>query len=248
MMFLSGITLALAYATSSLALYIPGADDWTKLIPDSVPLAGSYDTIPFSFGIVVTPFEQIDGEYTEPSFDGPKLVTTTYTSTVITDGPKPTKAVSPVKQIWDGQIQNGPEDDCDDDDETYGYGKRNEVYDDCDSDDEDDSGLFSSPVFSVACLGENTLQMSLRGGILRDAQNRIGSIVSSHQFQFDGPLPQHGTLYANGWTVSSKGRLALGNSTTFYQCASGDFYNLYDKKIAYQCNPVTLEVVELISC
>lgn len=245
MMFLPGITLALAYATSSLALYIPGADDWTKLIPDSVPLAGSYDTIPFSFGIVVTPFEQVDGEYTEPSFDGPQVVTSTYTSLFVTEAPKPTKAVSPVKQIYDGQIQNGPEDDSDDE-ETYGYGKRDEVYDD--SDDEDDSALFSSPVFSVACLGENTLQMSLKGGILRDAQNRIGSIVSSHQFQFDGPLPQHGTLYANGWSVSNKGRLALGNSTTFHQCASGDFYNLYDKKIAYQCNPITLEVVELISC
>lgn len=243
MMFFSHVALV-AHAVGALAIYTPGADDWTKLTPESLPLTGSYDSIPFSFGIVVTPFEEHNGEFREPSFQGPRKVTSTYTSLHVTEAPRPTKAASPVKQIIDGQIQNAIE-GSDTEEEDFDFVKRQE-YDDSDEDDE--PSLFSSPVFSVACVGPNTLLMSLRGGILRDTQNRIGSIVSSHQFQFDGPLPQHGTVYANGWNVSSKGRLALGNSTTFYQCASGEFYNLYDRKIAFQCKPVTLEVVELISC
>ena len=90
--------------------------------------------------------------------------------------------------------------------------------------------------------------MTLTDGILRDSDDRIGCIVSGHQFQFDGPTPQHGAIYAAGWSVTKQGQLALGDSTKFYQCASGDFYNLYDEPIAFQCHPVTLDVVELIEC
>ncbi|EGW35217.1 uncharacterized protein SPAPADRAFT_146230 [Spathaspora passalidarum NRRL Y-27907] len=90
--------------------------------------------------------------------------------------------------------------------------------------------------------------MTLKDGILRDSDNRIGSIVSGHQFQFDGPTPQHGAVYAAGWSITKDGQLALGDSTKFFQCASGNFYNLYDEPIGYQCHPVTLDVVELIEC
>lgn len=107
---------------------------------------------------------------------------------------------------------------------------------------------FVSPVYSVACYTNSTLKMTLTDGILRDSDDRIGCIVSGHQFQFDGPTPQHGAIYAAGWSVTKQGQLALGDSTKFYQCASGDFYNLYDEPIAFQCHPVTLDVVELIEC
>lgn len=90
--------------------------------------------------------------------------------------------------------------------------------------------------------------MSLHDSILRDSDDRIGCIVSGHQFQFDGPTPQHGAVFAAGWSVTKDGQLALGNSTKFYQCASGHFYNLYDQSIGFQCHPVTLDVVELIDC
>ncbi|RCK56316.1 putative cell wall mannoprotein PIR32 [Candida viswanathii] len=113
--------------------------------------------------------------------------------------------------------------------------------------DRDDDG-FVSPVYSVACYTNATLRMTLNKGILRDSDNRIGCIVSGHQFQFDGPTPQHGAIFAAGWSVTKEGQLALGDSTKFYQCASGNFYNLYDEPIAFQCHPVTLDVVELIEC
>ncbi|KAL6451589.1 PIR32 Probable cell wall mannoprotein PIR32 [Candida maltosa Xu316] len=107
---------------------------------------------------------------------------------------------------------------------------------------------FISPVYSVACYTNATLKMSLTDGILKDSDDRIGCIVSGHQFQFDGPTPQHGAIFAAGWSVTKEGQLALGDSTKFYQCASGNFYNLYDEPIAFQCHPVTLDVVELIEC
>ncbi|KAI5958402.1 hypothetical protein CANMA_004246 [Candida margitis] len=107
---------------------------------------------------------------------------------------------------------------------------------------------FESPVYSVACYTNATLRMSLHDSILRDSDDRIGCIVSGHQFQFDGPTPQHGAVFAAGWSVTKDGQLALGNSTKFYQCASGHFYNLYDQSIGFQCHPVTLDVVELIEC
>lgn len=104
------------------------------------------------------------------------------------------------------------------------------------------------PVYAVSCATESTLLMSLQDGILRDSQDRIGSIVGSHQFQFDSPVPQHGAIYAAGWLITVQGQLCLGSSTRFYQCSSGDFYNLYDEPIGDHCVPVSLDVVELIEC
>ncbi|KAK6456731.1 uncharacterized protein RJT20DRAFT_154302 [Scheffersomyces xylosifermentans] len=119
----------------------------------------------------------------------------------------------------------------------------------CDDDEEpQNSSEFVSPVYTVACATNTTLQMTLENSILRDSNGRIGSIVSGHQFQFDGPVPQYGAIYAAGWYITESGQLALGNSTEFYQCASGEFYNLYHEPIGLQCNPVSLDVVELIEC
>jgi hypothetical protein len=42
--------------------------------------------------------------------------------------------------------------------------------------------------------------------------------------------------------------LALGGNTTFYQCLSGKFYNLYTENWAAQCSPVQLRVVRLVDC
>jgi hypothetical protein len=42
--------------------------------------------------------------------------------------------------------------------------------------------------------------------------------------------------------------LALGGSTTFWQCLSGDFYNLYTENWAAQCSPVELRITRLVSC
>lgn len=97
------------------------------------------------------------------------------------------------------------------------------------------------------CSSETALSLTLQNSILTDSKGRIGSIVSSRQFQFDGPPPQTGTIFAAGWSIVD-GKLALGNSTTFFQCLSGDFYNIYDTSIAEQCNAVELDVVIFDNC
>lgn len=99
----------------------------------------------------------------------------------------------------------------------------------------------------VSCKVNGTLTMTLEKSILKDSSNRVGSIVANHQFQFDGPTPQAGAIYAAGWGVLD-GKLALANSTVFYQCLSGTFYNLYDENIGAQCEAVYLEIVNLVDC
>jgi len=90
-----------------------------------------------------------------------------------------------------------------------------------------------------ACAGSGILVATLSDGVLKDAQGRTGYVASNYQFQFDGP-PQAGSIYTAGFTECSNGSLALGGSTVFYQCKSGDFYNLYDRWWAEQCSPVEI--------
>ncbi|CAI4582301.1 BBM_1a_G0031600.mRNA.1.CDS.1 [Saccharomyces cerevisiae] len=106
----------------------------------------------------------------------------------------------------------------------------------------------NDPVDVVSCNNNSTLAMSLSKGILTDRKGRIGSIVANRQFQFDGPPPQAGAIYAAGWSITPEGNLALGDQDTFYQCLSGDFYNLYDKHIGSQCHEVYLQAIDLIDC
>ncbi|KAG5920173.1 hypothetical protein E4U53_003940 [Claviceps sorghi] len=90
-----------------------------------------------------------------------------------------------------------------------------------------------------SCGGEGTLVMTLKDSVLKDAHDRTGAIVANRQFQFDGP-PQAGSIFTGGFSVCSNGSLALGGSTVFYRCLSGDFYNLYDQNWAPQCAPIEI--------
>ncbi|SCV03499.1 LANO_0G04500g1_1 [Lachancea nothofagi CBS 11611] len=103
-------------------------------------------------------------------------------------------------------------------------------------------------VTSVSCKADGSLSMTLENGMLKDSKGRIGSIVANRQFQFDGPPPQAGAIYAAGWAITPEGNLAIGPHDVFYQCLSGSFYNLYDESLGAQCSPVHLEVIELIDC
>ncbi|ODV96862.1 hypothetical protein PACTADRAFT_48665 [Pachysolen tannophilus NRRL Y-2460] len=103
-------------------------------------------------------------------------------------------------------------------------------------------------ITSEACLSDDTLALFLSSSILTDSKGRIGSIVANYQFQFDGPPPQAGAIYAAGWAITESGLLSLGSNDTFYQCLSGDFYNLYNEDIGSQCSPIHLEIVALIDC
>lgn len=239
-------------------LFIPeSGSDWTLLKPDCDYLPGSFQNLPFEFGIIVTPYVlNNDGNLDRPPISSLKRsMTTRYTTSIVTvtQAPLPTKSIE-VYQQQDGQVQRYPHKKSD----NYGgYGinqdlridpanyiqKRREQNHHGDSDDHTDY-----PVTGVACKKSSTLSMKLRDSILTDCDGRIGSIVSGRQFQFDGPVPQHGAIYAAGWSVTSNGQLALGNCTKFYQCASGDFYNLYDESIGAQCTPVVLDIVELKDC
>ncbi|KAH6843328.1 putative covalently-linked cell wall protein [Chaetomium sp. MPI-CAGE-AT-0009] len=89
----------------------------------------------------------------------------------------------------------------------------------------------------AACSGDGTVVVQLADGVLTDAQGRTGYIASNYQLQFDNP-PQSGALYTAGFSACGNGSLALGDSTVFWQCASGTFYNLYDRWSAEQCSPV----------
>ncbi|CAL9731814.1 cell wall mannoprotein Pir1p [Monosporozyma unispora] len=106
----------------------------------------------------------------------------------------------------------------------------------------------NDPVDAVSCKSDGTLQLTLKEGIVTDEKGRIGSIVANRQFQFDGPPPQAGAIYAAGWSITPDGNLALGDQDVFYQCLSGNFYNLYDEHIGSDCSKIHLEVVDLVAC
>ncbi|KAI1326766.1 hypothetical protein F5Y16DRAFT_421613 [Xylariaceae sp. FL0255] len=93
-----------------------------------------------------------------------------------------------------------------------------------------------------ACGSEGTLVLTLADSKLTDAKGRTGYIAANYQFQFDEP-PQDGTIYDAGFTVCEDNTIALGPSQTFYECLSGDFYNLYDRSWAAQCSPVSIIAV-----
>ncbi|KAL8720051.1 MAG: hypothetical protein Q9225_003019 [Loekoesia sp. 1 TL-2023] len=110
-----------------------------------------------------------------------------------------------------------------------------------------ESSASGSGVTNVACATEGTLALTLADGVLKDAKGRTGYIASNFQFQFDAP-PQAGAIYTSGFTACGNGTLALGGSNVFYQCRSGDFYNLYDRSWAAQCSPITINLLHLQTC
>ncbi|ODQ81314.1 hypothetical protein BABINDRAFT_179808 [Babjeviella inositovora NRRL Y-12698] len=172
-----------------------------------------------------------------------QIQATTKTAPVVTqigDGQiqATTKTVAGVSQIGDGQIQATTAKTV----VTTGVAQIS------DGQAQNTAPAVSGPVQLETCLTDSSLAITLKGGIINDKHGRVGAIVANRQFQFDGPPPQAGSIYAAGWSITTDGLLALGDSTTFYQCLSGSFYNLYDESIGTQCIPINLEVVNLISC
>lgn len=100
---------------------------------------------------------------------------------------------SVAEQISDGQVQH----------KTKG-GQATQVSDGqvqatsgADSDLDDVSGGYEE-----TCMSSDSLSVTLKDGILKDNKGRIGSIVANRQFQFDGPPPQAGAIYAAGWAIA----------------------------------------------
>ncbi|ELQ42639.1 covalently-linked cell wall protein [Pyricularia oryzae Y34] len=92
------------------------------------------------------------------------------------------------------------------------------------------------------CGHDGVLVVTLSNSVTKDALSRTGYIASNYQFQFDKPA-QAGALYTAGFSLCPNGLMALGNSTQFWQCKSGDFWNLYDRNWAPQCDPVVLKAM-----
>ncbi|KZM18839.1 uncharacterized protein EKO05_0006616 [Ascochyta rabiei] len=92
------------------------------------------------------------------------------------------------------------------------------------------------------------LTLTLENGILKDQAGRQGYIASNDQFQFDGPV-QAGALQTEGFALCGNNSLALTTgqrpfgATTFWQCLSGDFYNLYADSQGMQCVPIYIQAV-----
>lgn len=108
-----------------------------------------------------------------------------------------------------------------------------------------------TPATKLTCVNPDTLVIDLTDGVIRDTQKRVGAIVANRQFQFDGPPPQAGLLYAKGWSVVNNGKryhLALGTQTTFYKCSAGNYFNLYDAHIGSNCYEVEIEVLRVVDC
>ena len=93
-------------------------------------------------------------------------------------------------------------------------------------------------------MSQGTLVATLRDGVLTDSQGRTGNIVANNQFQFDPNGGQPDALFTDGFSICEpSNHLALNGKTVFYQCQSGNFYNLYDQAIAEQCQPVYITVI-----
>ncbi|EON61319.1 hypothetical protein W97_00532 [Coniosporium apollinis CBS 100218] len=105
----------------------------------------------------------------------------------------------------------------------------------------------SSNPIHVACALNDTLTLTLTNGVLKDRFGRTGYIASNFRFQFDDP-PQASAIYTAGFSVCANESLALGGSATWWRCRSGEFYNLYDRWWAEQCEEVGIQVVGLRDC
>ncbi|CAX44084.1 covalently-linked cell wall protein, putative [Candida dubliniensis CD36] len=158
-----------------------------------------------------------------------------------------TTAASAVKQINDGQIQHQTTSTVDNVAKAQSDGQAIATGSNSNSTANIDDNENSLSSILKACSSKNNLQMTLHNSVLKDTNERWGSIVANHQFQFDGPIPQAGVIYSSGWSIKD-GYLYLGDSNIFYQCLSGDFYNLYDENVAKQCSAVKLSVIEFVNC
>ncbi|SCU96161.1 LAFA_0G04654g1_1 [Lachancea sp. 'fantastica'] len=243
------------------------SSSWTTLTPTKT-FAGAATAYSTGFGIAVQPVAKASGS-SEATTTGKakrdavsqigdgqiqastatESTSTTHAASQITDGQvqatsnKPsstsssasTSSAAAASQVSDGQIQQSSSVN-----ETTTLSSNSAAA--------TASSSAESDIKVVSCKNSGTLEMNLHDGILKDAKGRVGSIVANRQFQFDGPPPQAGAIYAAGWSITPDGNLAIGDNDVFYQCLSGSFYNLYDESIGSQCAAVHLEIVKLVDC
>jgi len=117
------------------------------------------------------------------------------------------------------------------------------------------AGTFTFQVLNVTTSGKRSLEaradgdlvVSLKNGVFTDDKGRIGAVVANTQIQFDGPPAQAGSKYTAGWSVCGNNTIALGSQVIFYQCLSGNFFNLYQTSQGAQCSPIYIQAASLSS-
>ena len=216
---------ASALAGSAIAAYVP-SEPWTTLTPAATYNGGLTDYAS-TFGIAVVPITTSVSTHSAPG--------ATHTASAESKGKRDVAAIS---QIGDGQIQATTK--------TSSSASASSAAPSVAPASHNSTSV--DPVTAESCKSTGTLEMTLKGAVLTDGKGRIGSIVANRQFQFDGPPPQAGAIYAKGWSLTPAGNLAIGDSDVFYQCLSGEFYNLYDESIGDQCKPVYLQAIDLLDC
>ena len=250
-----------ALATTALAAYVP-SEPWSTLTPSATYKSGLTDYAS-TFGIAVEPIttgitssssssatttaSKAKRDAVSQIGDG-QIQATTKTTTTLSK-----KTAAAVSQIGDGQIQATTKTTAAavsqiGDGQVQATTKSTTSGTAATTTTTAATSNGSDPVTAQSCKNEGTLSMTLKNGILVDGKGRIGSIVANRQFQFDGPPPQAGAIYAAGWSMTPEGNLAIGDNDVFYQCLSGNFYNLYDEHIGSQCTPVHLSAIDLVDC
>ncbi|KAG0673480.1 hypothetical protein C6P43_001311 [Kluyveromyces marxianus] len=230
---------ASALAGSAIAAYVP-SEPWTTLTPAATYNGGLTDYAS-TFGIAVVPITTSVSTHSAPGATHTASAESKATTATPKPSPKTTAAATTAaaaSQIGDGQIQATTK--------TSSSASASSAAPSVAPASHNSTSV--DPVTAESCKFTGTLEMTLKGAVLTDGKGRIGSIVANRQFQFDGPPPQAGAIYAKGWSLTPAGNLAIGDSDVFYQCLSGQFYNLYDESIGDQCKPVYLQAIDLLDC
>ena len=244
-----------ALATTAMAAYVP-TEPWNTLTPSATYKSGITDYVS-TFGIAVVPMSSTSASVAATATasvakraaisqigDGQIQAATFTSSTTLAK-----KTAAAVSQIGDGQIQATAKTTTakstatavsqigDGQIQASSATRSTSTLSPASSTSAASSGVLE--INQVSCSSSGTLAMTLKKGILTDSKGRIGSIVANRQFQFDGPPPQAGAIYAAGWSITPAGNLAIGDNDVFYQCLSGNFYNLYDESLGAQCSQST---------
>lgn len=106
--------------------------------------------------------------------------------------------------------------------------------------------------YCKVCKADFIWLFSLCEGILSDKNYAIGEIVANHQLQFD-ELSQIDAFHTGGFSITyqyGNYLLALNKNTVFWHCKVNDYgvFKVYNKKIAAQCSPIQLIVLQAKTC
>ncbi|KAF2093679.1 hypothetical protein NA57DRAFT_61384 [Rhizodiscina lignyota] len=105
--------------------------------------------------------------------------------------------------------------------------------------------LTNDQLGTPAKMEADNKMVTLKDGMIFDAQNRIFSVVSNFQLEYDNP-PQDTAIYTAGWYLCDNGTITLGSWLSFTACNSENAgeteteEKLYLQNGAGQCKPAQI--------